>query len=104
MTERRVKPPTCPPCRAQRQRWLDYRLPPVRGFTHGSGAPYDGSTAGIRDARHARYEQWRSTVRFQMDLIAKQCRTGRHVDVEEAPGCVIQLDLLGAIDDLQGGA
>lgn len=95
--------PLCIPCREARSRWLDYRLPPVPGFQHGSGAPYDTSPAGIRDRQRSRFEQWRSTVRFQMDLIASACRAAGHV--AEAPVArVIQLDLFEALDRLEGAA
>jgi len=89
--------PLCPPCSAARAAWLDYRPPPVRGFAHGSGAPYDVSAAGLRDRRRSRFEQWRSTVRFQMDLIAAQCRAARHV-AEAPPARVVQLDLFAALE------
>lgn len=82
----------CPPCSAARMSWLDYRLPRVSGFQHGSGAPYDTSAAGIRDRQRSRSEQWRSTVRFHMDLIARACRTAGHV-VVEPPARVVDLDL-----------
>lgn len=85
--------PLCPPCRAARAAWLDYRLPQVHGFTFGSGTPYDVSLSGIRDRRHARFEQWRSTIRFNRDLIARTCREAGHV-ADESPARVIQLDLL----------
>lgn len=92
-----MKSPLCPPCQAERQRWLDYRLPPVLAIAHGSGAPYDVSAAGLRDKRRSRFEEWRSTIRFQMDLIASQCRAARHV-AEPLPARVIQLDLFEAIE------
>lgn len=90
--------PLCPPCAAERMAWLDYRLPPTLGIAHGSGAPYDVSAAGIRDRQRSRFEQWRSTVRFQMALIAEQCRSAGHV--AEAPiARVIQLDLFTALEE-----
>lgn len=98
-----MKAPLCVPCREAWLRWLDYRLPPVPGFQHGSGAPYDTSPAGIRDRQRGRFEQWRSTVRFQMDLIASACRSAGHV-VVEPPARVIQLDLFEALDRLEGVA
>jgi hypothetical protein len=95
--------PLCPSCREARSVWLDYRLPPPRGFAHGSGAPYDVSAAGIRDARKARFDEWRSTVRFHMDLIARTCRSAGHV-AEPPPGRVIQLDLFAAFESQKGAA
>lgn len=92
-----MKPRLCAPCRDARLAWLDYRLPPVPGFQHGSGAPYDTSPAGIRDRQRGRFEEWRTTVRFHMDLIARTCRTARHA--AEAPTArVIQLDLFEALE------
>lgn len=89
--------PLCVPCRAARLSWLDYRLPPVPGFQHGSGAPYDTSPAGIRDRQRGRFEEWRSIIRFHRDLIARTCRASGHVAVPP-PARVIQLDLLAAIE------
>lgn len=90
--------PLCAPCSEARLAWLDYRLPRVRGFAHGSGAPYDISAAGIRDRQRSRFEEWRSTIRFHMDLIARACRAAGHVDSEPAPARVIQLDLFAEIE------
>jgi hypothetical protein len=92
--------PLCSPCHAARVAWLDYRLPPVLGFQHGSGAPYDTSPAGIRDRQRSRFEEWRSTVKFQMDLIADACRAAGHVEGVPAAR-VIQLDLFEALDRLE---
>lgn len=89
--------PLCAPCRGASGAWLDYRLPRVPGFQHGSGAPYDVSTAGLRDQRRAGFEQWRSTIRFQRDLIARTCRAAGHV-FEAPPARVIQLDLFEALE------
>lgn len=87
----------CPPCRAARSAWLDYRLPPALGIAHGSGAPYDVSAAGLRDRQRSRFAEWRTTVRFHMDLIARECRTAGHV--AEAPTArVIQLDLFAVLE------
>lgn len=91
--------PLCTPCNEARARWLNYRLPPTLGIAHGSGAPYDVSAAGLRDKQRSRFEEWRATVRFQRDLIARQCREAGHV-AEEPPARVVQLDLL----ELVGGA
>jgi hypothetical protein len=98
-----VSAPLCPPCSAARTAWLDYRLPPVLGIAHGSGAPYDVSVAGIRDRRRARFEEWRSTIRFHMDLIARQCRTAGHV-AETPVARIVQLDLFAALDEMKGAA
>ena len=91
-----MKPLLCPPCSAARSAWLDYRLRPVLGIAHGSGAPYDVSAAGIRDRRRARFEEWRSTVRFNRDLIARQCRAAGHL-AERPTARVIQLDLFAGV-------
>lgn len=98
-----MKPPLCPPCAEASGRWLDYRLPPVLGIAYGSGAPYDVSAAGIRDRRRSRFEEWRSTVRFHRDLIARTCRAARHV-AKEPPARIVQLDLFTALDEMKGAA
>lgn len=98
-----MKPPLCPPCREARLSWLDYRLPRTLGIAYGSGAPYDVSPPGIRDRQRARYEEWRSTVNFNMDLIASTCRAAAHV-AEEPPARVIQLDLFAALEYAEKGA
>lgn len=75
----------CEPCAALRDRWLDTRpstLIPRGGFAHGSGAAYDVSAAGLRDNDRAWYEEWRRTVRFQIDLVETACRVGRHASVD----------------------
>lgn len=95
--------PLCPPCRKARLAWLDYRLPPVRGFAFGSGARYDISAAGLRDHQRGRFDEWRSTIRFHRDLIARTCREAGHV-AEESPARVIQLDLFAALELPQKGA
>ena len=89
--------PLCGPCQASRAAWLDYRLPPVFGIAHGSGAPYDVSAAGIRDRQRSRFDEWRSTVRFHRDLIARTCRAAGHI-AEAPPARVIQLDIFAALE------
>lgn len=88
----------CTRCRAERDAWLDYRLPPVLGIAYGSGAPYDVSPAGIRDRQRSRFEEWRSTVNFNRDLIARTCRAAGHTDPGPAPARVIQLDIFAALE------
>lgn len=74
-------------------RWLDYRLPPRLSIAYGSGAAYDSSPAGIRDARRARLAEWRDTVRFHRDLIDRSCTEAGHVPAPlKKP--VITLDVL----------
>jgi len=66
-----------------RDRWLETRpstLIPRPGFAHGSGAAYDASPAGIRDARRARYEEWRRTVKDGRETVARLCRAGHHAE------------------------
>lgn len=69
-----MTPPLCPPCAAERLRWLDYTLPhpPIRLITIGN------SVREMKDAQEARYRDWRDTVNFHMDLIARQCEQARH--------------------------
>lgn len=88
----------CVPCRDARLAWLDYRLPANLGIAHGSGAPYDASAAGLRDRRRARFEEWRSLVSFEMDLIARTCREAGHLIEPTAPR-VVQLDLFASIGE-----
>lgn len=89
----------CRPCSLARAAWLDYRLPRVPGIAYGSGAAYDTSTAGVRDRQRARFEQWRETIRFNQQLIAEQCRAGRHVDGTPEPAPVIEIDLFTTSED-----
>lgn len=75
----------CDPCSGESVRWLDTRpstLIPRPGFAHGSGAPYDVSSAGLLDKGRARHAEWAATVRFQRRLIAEACAAGRHAGVD----------------------
>ncbi len=89
--------PLCPPCREARSKWLDFRLPRTLGIAHGSGAPYDVSSAGVRDRQRARFDEWRDTIRFNRDLIARTCRKAQHVAQPEAPA-VVQLPLFDLLE------
>lgn len=75
----------CGPCRAARQRWLDYRPPLPLSITYGSGAAYDASPRGINDARRARFEHWRETIRWHQQQIDALCALGNHVALERPP-------------------
>ena len=57
-------------------RWLDYTLPPepIR-----IDASYVRTVRDIKEHQERRYREWRDTVRFEQDLIKKNCREGRHV-------------------------
>jgi hypothetical protein len=55
---------------------------PRFGFTFGSGAAYDSSPAGVRDARRVRTERWYALVREQMNGIAAACRAAGHMGVD----------------------
>ncbi|MET8278236.1 hypothetical protein [Micromonospora sp. NPDC005174] len=83
--------PLCEPCSAQHARWLDYRLPRTFGIAYDSGTPYDVSTAGVRDRRRSRFEEWRATIKFNQDLIARTCREQRHIEpaCEAIPAIVV---------------
>jgi len=63
--------------------WLDYRITP--GIRIGAGASRDDTVAGVRDRQRMRFEDWRSTITFQQDLIrricAVRCTAGRIVTV-----------------------
>lgn len=63
--------PMCDDCHAEWSKWLDYRLP--TSFKIASGASRDDTPAGIKDARRARYEEWRKTIQTQQDLIRNHC-------------------------------
>jgi hypothetical protein len=94
-----MRPSLCLPCQEERLRWLDTKpsqMFPRFGFAHGSGARYDTSVAGVRDAWRARHEKWRALVREQMALIAGHCRAAGHSTPLVAPA-VVQLDLLELI-------
>lgn len=67
--------PVCLACTRAQAAWYDYRPSPAG--VSGSTA-YDVSLAGIADARRARYNRWRYTVRTQQALIAAACRRGGH--------------------------
>ncbi|GIE30143.1 hypothetical protein Ait01nite_031880 [Actinoplanes italicus] len=90
--------PVCQSCQAERATWLDYRLPRTAGFSFGSGAPYDASPAGIRDRQHGRFEEWRATIRFHRDLIARTCRDQGHVAAPPAPR-VVEIPLFDLIGE-----
>lgn len=94
-----VTPPLCAPCQDERSRWLDYRLPAVPGFVHGSGARYDLSPAGIRDRQRARYEEWKSTIAFHRDLIARTCREQGHTVAPTVPARVVEIPLFDLIGE-----
>ncbi|WP_157562685.1 hypothetical protein [Micromonospora chokoriensis] len=94
-------PPVCRPCQDARDRWLDSRpsqVLPRLGFTYGSGARHDTTTAGIHDNHRSRYERWRQLVKSNRDLIARTCREQGHTEVpaEKVPA-VIELPLLDLI-------
>lgn len=61
----------CDTCRAEFDRWYDYRLDRPAPFTSQSN--YDRIPEGVADNRRAGYEQWRDTVRYQQDLIRQHC-------------------------------
>lgn len=64
-------PRVCGPCRAEITRWYDYLAPrPVQFANH---ADYDDTGRGIADNGRTRFEQWQTTVRYQQDLIRRQC-------------------------------
>lgn len=93
--------PLCAPCKDERARWLDYRLPRTFGIAYGSGTPYDVSPAGLRGCQRGRYETWRETIKFNRDLIARTCRQHRHVDQSRptvASVVVVQLPLFDLLE------
>ena len=100
--------PLCRPCAGERERWLDYRLPPASlGYITQAVAGYDLTAAGIGDRRKARFAQWRNTVRFQQRLITSQCLAGIHAAAQPSPRppvIVVQLELPIAAAEPQGVA
>lgn len=66
----------CEACSGAWMRWLDYTLPPepIR-----IDASYVRTVRDIEQHQERRYHEWRDTVRFEQDLIRKNCREGRHV-------------------------
>jgi hypothetical protein len=62
-------PGMCPPCAADWDRWLDYKMPPapISMCQHGNTA------RGVRDRLAARAEDYYATIRWQQSLIRKQC-------------------------------
>lgn len=66
-------------------RWTDTKPSSGFSFAYGSGAAYDASIAGIRDARRARYEAWRRLVNRQIEMIRAACLAEGHGDAREIP-------------------
>lgn len=103
--------PLCPQCQEARNRWLDSKPSQlIPGHYAGppavAGLSADGKTIRPWSSTPAatwRWEEWRSTVRFQMDLIARQCRAAKHV-ADEPPARLIQLDLFAALKAEKGAA
>ncbi|WP_433460722.1 hypothetical protein [Micromonospora sp. CA-248212] len=99
--------PLCQPCSAQHARWLDYRLPRTLGIACGSGTPYDMSAAGVRDRQRSRFEEWRVTIKFNQDLIARTCREQQHTEPTPrvAPAVVVvQLPLFDVPEPVRAAA
>lgn len=59
---------------AEAAAWLDYRA--RRPLRISSGAAYDETTAGVRDARRRAYCAWRDLVRGQLEAIEMACARG----------------------------
>ena len=57
-------------------RWLDYTLAPepIR-----IDASYARTVRDIQQHQERRHREWRDTVRFEQDLIKRNCSEGRHV-------------------------
>lgn len=78
----------CAPCKKKSDGWLDYRVSP--SLKIASGASRDDTPAGVADARRARYDTWRNTIRTQQELIRRLCAE-QHQAVE-APSSQYTLD------------
>jgi len=70
-------------------RWTDTKPSSGFSFTYGSGAAYDASIAGIRDARKARHETWRCLVNRQIKMIRGACLAGGHEETREIPAVAV---------------
>lgn len=74
--------PICDACNAAITKWIDSKpqdVLPHFGFLYGSAAAYDSTPRGVTDARHSRYETWRTLVRDAKTAIKNNCRQGNHV-------------------------
>lgn len=77
-------PRLCPTCAVEITRWYDYRpTQPVRIANHGSA---DDTLTRRADVLRARFESWRDTIRYQQDLIRRQCAE-QHQTTTMCPGC-----------------
>ncbi|ACU41224.1 hypothetical protein SEA_ROY17_78 [Mycobacterium phage Roy17] len=76
----------CAACQAASDKWLDYRITP--SIKIASGSARDDTVEGVRDARAARFQEWRDTINRQQALIRKQCVSAGHVTIVdvELPG------------------
>ena len=63
----------CPPCSASWQAWLEWRLLPAPIVLCSPNR----TVREIAASQEARYQEWRSTVRTQQDLIHRIC-AARH--------------------------
>jgi hypothetical protein len=66
----------CPPCAAASMRWLDYSPPPVPVVLCSPGR----TAREIRLSQERRYQDWRDTVRWQQEHIARLCAAGNHCE------------------------
>jgi hypothetical protein len=69
----------CGPCSALWMRWLDYELPPPPIVLCSPNR----TAREIQASQERRSKEWRDTVRFHQDLIARQCREGNHYQPKE---------------------
>jgi hypothetical protein len=76
---------TCRTCCDEINRWSDTKPISSFSFAYGSGAAYDVSLPGIRDARRARYETWRRLVNRQIAMVRAACLAECHEEVQDSP-------------------
>lgn len=62
----------CPSQQREVDAWLDYR--PRHPLRISSGAAYDETPAGVRDAHRRAYCEWKTLVRGQLEAIEMACR------------------------------
>ena len=74
----------CGPCSAEWMAWLDYSPPPPPIRLDGTGIR---TVRDVQAAQERRYQDWRDTVRFQQDLIRRQCAAGHHAKDKDKDTC-----------------
>lgn len=71
----------CSPCAAASMRWLDYSPAPPPIVLCSPGR----TVREIQVSQQRRYQDWRATVRWQQDHIARLCAVGSHAPENVRP-------------------